>query len=59
MVSGSQAEIRTVSLHGMGHAPGLHHPSDYGATDAIEIAAAMNPEWSNNVDDKNAMAAKC
>jgi Matrixin len=56
-----RTDVRTVSLHEIGHANGLHHPSACGAMTAAEVASAMNPNWTNkpntNSDDKAGIAA--
>lgn len=50
------ADVRTVTVHELGHELVLTHPNECGAMTTAEVGSAMNPnftkKWYTNSDDK-------
>ncbi|WP_224273669.1 matrixin family metalloprotease [Nocardioides lacusdianchii] len=50
------ADVRTITVHELGHELVLEHPNQCGPMSSAEIAAAMNPnyvqKWNVNSDDR-------
>jgi hypothetical protein len=60
--SRSQADVRTVTIHEIGHWLVLNHPNACGSMTQAEKDATMNPDWrkkwNTTSDDKSGAAAQ-